>query len=86
MDAMAEFNTIVMIVERAERMGIGKGTRVTRVMDIENAHKQFNLRLEDFLAAEDFDFTHDFTGIQTHINRETGRCENHFVPRFAGRR
>lgn len=84
MDAMQEWNTIIRIVERAEHVGIGRGTRITRMMDIQNAHKQFNLRLDDMLAADDFDFAHDFIGIQTNMNRLTGRIENLFVPRYAG--
>ena len=84
MDKKQGFETIVRIVERAERMGIARGGRFTEIMDIENANKQFNLRLEDMLAGGDFDFVHDFTGIQDTMNRETGRIESLFFPRFAG--
>lgn len=84
MDSMEWFNTIVRIIERAETMGIAKGTRITRIMDMENADKQFALRLDDFLAADELDFCHDFNGIQCNMNRLTGRVENLFVPRFAG--
>ncbi len=35
------------------------------------------------LAADDMDFRHDFIGIQCNMNRETGRIENLFVPRFS---
>ena len=84
MDKKQGFETIVRIVERAECMGIARGGRFTEIMDIENANKQFNLRLEDMLAGSDFDFAHDFTGIQDTMNRETGRIECLFVPRFAG--
>lgn len=71
------------IIQRAHKLGIEQGTRTTQAMDIMNAHKQFNLRLEDFLNADSIDFVHDFTGIQAHMNRDTGRCENFFLPRFA---
>ena len=84
MEAMQEWNAIIRIVDRAERIGIGRGTRITRMMDIQNAHKQFNLRLDDMLAADDFDFAHDFIGIQANMNRLSGRIENLFVPRYAG--
>jgi len=84
MDSMERFNTIVRIIERAEAMGIAKGTRITRIMDLENADKQFALRLDDFLAADELDFCHDFNGIQCNMNRLTGRVESLFVPRFAG--
>lgn len=79
-----EFETIVAIVERAEKMGIAQGDRFTKIMDIENAHKQFNLRLNEMLTVCDLDFSHDFTGIQTYMNRETCRIEGLFVPRFTG--
>ena len=41
------------------------------------------LRLKELLAADDFNFIHDVWGIQRHLNRETGKLENHFWPRFA---
>lgn len=41
------------------------------------------LRLADLLAADDFNFAHDITGIRRHLNRKTGALENHFLPRFA---
>ena len=56
---------------------------MTQAMDIMNADDQFNLDFEDWLTADDENFAHDFIGIQTHMNRETMRCENFFVPRFA---
>lgn len=85
MNKKQEFETIVRIVERAESMGIAYGDRFTKIMDIDYAHKQFNLRLEEMLVANDFDFAHDFTGIQASMNRETCRIDGMFVPRFAGR-
>lgn len=43
------------------------------------------LDLQDWLEAPQFDFFHDFYGIQRHINRTTGQLEDFFVPRFATR-
>lgn len=77
------FEVILKVIERADAMGIGFGDRVTRLLDIENANKQFNMDFADWLAADDFNFAHDFMGIQAHMNRETGKCEDFFVPRFA---
>lgn len=37
------------------------------------------------LAADDFNFMHDVSGICRHINRDTGELENCFVPRFTKR-
>ena len=80
-----DFEKIVKVVERAEQMNIARGERFTRIMDIEFAHHQFNLRLDEMLEADDLDFAHDFIGIQNHINRSTFTVEDFFVPRFAGR-
>lgn len=41
------------------------------------------LDLEGLRAADDFNFAHDMLGIDKHINRETGRLMDHFLPRFA---
>ena len=70
------------IVERAEKLGIAQGSRLTGIMDIENADKTFNLRLEEFLNADDFNFAHDYIGIQNNIDRTTKEF-GFFVPRFA---
>lgn len=75
---------IIKIVERADSLGISIGSVLTKRLDMWNAYKQFHLRLEDMLAADNLDFCHDFTGIQAHINRETCKVEDFFVPRFAG--
>lgn len=72
------------IVKRAQSMGIAIGEQVTQLMDIEFADRYFNLRLDEFLNADDFNFAHDFIGIQRNINRVTKQFENCFVPRFAG--
>lgn len=55
-------------------------------MDITACHCSGNpLRLQDMLDADDFNFAHDFFGINRHIDRETGEMMNHFVPRFTVR-
>lgn len=71
------------IVERAEKLGINFISRLTALMDIEFADKKFNLRLEEFLNADEYNFTHDFVGIQNNIDRTTKEF-GFFVPRFAG--
>ena len=78
-----ELMTILKIVERAESMGITHGDRITNMMDIQNAHKEFNLRLEEFLNAGEGDFCHDYCGIQYHIDRRTCKMGGCFIPRFA---
>lgn len=61
-------------------------SRVTIMMDVENADKQFNLRLDELLEADDYEFTHDVFGIVSNIDRTTGKVGNLFVPRFAGKK
>lgn len=46
------------------------------------------LKLEELLAADDFNFAHDVFGIQRHMDRDDnsptgGKLLNCFVPRFA---
>lgn len=43
------------------------------------------LRLDDLLAADASNFAHDVVGIRRHINRETGKLEGCFLPRFFDR-
>ena len=77
------YETIFQIVNRAIAMGIAVGDKITCSMDIDNADKQFDLRLHDFLSADDGNFAHDFCGIQRHIDRSTLTIGDFFVPRFA---
>lgn len=46
------------------------GERLSLLMDIESADEKFNLRLEEWLAADDFNFIHDLYGIMDHIVRD----------------
>lgn len=75
------------ICARARAMGIMQGDAIGAIMDIDSADQRFNLRLDEFLEADDFNFAHDFIGIQENIVR--GRFPatdfGYFVPRFAGR-
>ncbi len=72
------------IIERAEGMGFLRDDKITHMLDIENANKEFSLRLEEWLEADDFNFAHDWFGIREHIDRRTCKMSNCFVPRFAG--
>ena len=71
------------IAQRAEQLGISRSDRLTTVLDIDLADKHWHLRLDAWLNADDFNFVHDFVGIQNHINRETKSFDNRFVPRYA---
>lgn len=76
----------VEICKRAEAAGIEKSGRMSAMLDIESADEKFNLRLEDWLRADDFNFAHDFCGIQNNIVRSEFPATEFglFVPRFAG--
>lgn len=78
-----KIETIDKIVTRAEEMGIALGKRITHFLDVENACKQFDIDLEGWLNADDYNFGHDFIGIYNNTNRSTKEIENLFVPRFA---
>jgi hypothetical protein len=78
----------VDILCRATVMGLMTPIESTdRMMDIESADRKFNLRLDEWYAASDFNFAHDFYGIIDNINRESGFPATDFglfIPRFAG--
>ncbi len=76
----------IKIAERAEKEGLYKGERITLIMDIESADKKFNLRLDDWLNADAYNFAHDLFGIMDNIIRDSFPATDFgfFVPRFAG--
>lgn len=81
-----KFDTIIKLIERAEKFarkypGV-RIDRLTSMLDIENANKQYPLDLDAMLAADDSNFVHDFFGIRTNMDRQTGLLANCFVPRF----
>ena len=74
------------IADRARQMGFYKDRPTICFMDIQNAAEYWEMRLEDWLNADDFNFAHDIVGIDENIVREYPvRFTNHFVPRFAGK-
>lgn len=77
------------IMVRATVMGLMNSNEcVDRMMDIESADIKFQIRLNDWMNADDFNFTHDFLGIRDSINRSNGFPATDFglfVPRFAGK-
>lgn len=53
-------------------------------MDITACHANgCVLKLTELYGADDFNFGHDVFGIRRHLNRETGKLENYFSPRFS---
>lgn len=79
------FMMYVKIAQRAEGMDLYNGERMTFLMDLESADGVFNLRLEELLNADDFNFAHDIVGIVNNINRSEFPSKDFglFVPRFS---
>lgn len=73
------------IVKRADDLGILMFDRMSLWMDLEVATKEYDLRLEELLNADNFNFAHDIVGIQNHIDRRESKMDEIFIPRFAGR-
>jgi hypothetical protein len=84
-----EARTISKIAQRAVLMASQHGWPYDFMdadMDICAVHaNHFRLDLGRLLGADDFNFAHDVFGIRRHLNRETGKLENCFVPRFAAK-
>lgn len=90
MDKKERFLKLIKICERAEKeckdfnLDAAFGKRVSRMMDLQSADERFNLRLDEFLEADNVDFYHDVFGIWGESSRETYPCTfGLFVPRFA---
>lgn len=76
---------IIEIIERAEKEHLYSGERISLMMDIESADVKFNLRLDEWLNADKFNFAHDLYGIINNIVRTEYPATDfgYFVPRFA---
>lgn len=75
------------ITDRFMDIAEGFGEELNRmdvVMDITATHcNGCPLRLEDMMEADDLNLAHDVGGIGRYLNRETGKLEGYFRPRFA---
>lgn len=78
----ADRTIVDAIVDRAVKARI-YSDRIEADMDISAVHARCPLRLADLLDADDFNFAHDLHGIRRHLNRQTGKLERFFLPRFA---
>lgn len=78
---------IEKLTERAMNIGLQHDISIEPLalrMDITAVHANgCTLRLADLLHADEFDFSHDIFGIRRHLNRDTGKLENCFSPRFS---
>ena len=88
------FQKLVKICEIAEER-YGKemcdrfGNRVSRLMDLQFADDEFNLRLDELIntinEGNEYEFTHDVFGIWRESDRSTYPATfGFFVPRFSG--
>ena len=77
-----ELSLIESLLDRALVCGLQDNNYRIQWNNLVLAHKQLNLDLEELLLANDQDFTHDFLAIQEHVNSNSGRIEDGFVPHF----
>ncbi len=89
-----ERKTITLIVDRAAKGGWCRGPKerdhwydaLTMAMDLNACHSNgCPMDFKRMLAADDLDFLHDVSGIARHMDRETGKLKDCFLPRFAKR-
>ena len=82
-----EARIISRIAQRAVAMAASAGIAYSFMdadMDLTACHCNGNpLRLEELLHADEFNFSHDVFGIRRHLNRETGKLEDCFSPRYS---
>lgn len=78
-----DFILISKIAKRAIKIDNGFDY-LTLQMDLHACIENNNsLKLEELLNADEFNFCHDIYGISNNMNRETGKLENCFLPRYA---
>ena len=82
-----EVRTITKIAQRAVAIAASAGFDYPFMdadMDVTACHVNgCPLKLNQLLAADKFNFAHDVFDIRRHINRETGKLEDCFLPRYA---
>lgn len=82
-----EFALIVEIAKRAVDLANNLAVpyhRLDAQMDVTACHANgCPLDLKGLLEADDTNFVHDVFGIRRHLDRETGKLLDCFVPRYA---
>lgn len=82
---MKDAEAIRTIVKRALKEAMRKDA-LQLMMDLTATHANgCPLDLEGLANAKAFDFWHDIRGIQRHLNRDTGKLEDCFLPRYKRR-
>jgi len=81
---MSDLETICAVADRAETFNLPIN-RMTLIMDVNNACKQFGFEASRLLNADDETFAHDVIGIVGHMDRSSypGTVGDCFVPRVA---
>lgn len=76
---------MVLIIDISKRAVKNIGYNYQTInMDITACHLNGNpLKLKELLQSDNSDFNHDICGIANNIDRETGKLENCFVPRYS---
>lgn len=84
-----EFDAIQKVVDRAIGLGLNRHDKRDRLsfhMDMAACNANgCPMDFERMLAADDFNFTHDYCGIVGHLDRKTGKLNGMFLPRFAAK-
>lgn len=82
-----DFETLSAIADRALTLYAQipeiRDKKIDVCMDIENAHDQIPLNLEQLLTFDEGNFAHDIFGIRRHMDRGTATLGDCFVPRCA---
>lgn len=83
----AELHLISRIADRAVvplPSSLKAEARRNIMMDLNACHSNgCPIDFGRLLTADEFNFWHDISGISRHLNRQTGKLENLFSPRFA---
>ena len=81
-----EIDTICAIADRGIKFLSDNGITAKKLdvmMDIEYAHEDVPMDLDQFLAFDNGNFNHDFVGIRKHMDRIGLKLGGCFVPRCA---
>jgi len=83
-DKLEESRIISKIAKRAiVELDFLPSQQMDLMMDIEFAHEESPIEIDQLLEADIGNFAHDLYGIYRNFNRTTKRMENCFVPRYA---
>ena len=77
-----ETRIIRKIIKRTDKL-LPIKDHMSAQMDVEAAHIEHKIKLEELLKADRFNLAHDVFGIMRNMNRSTGKLDNCFVPRYS---